>query len=93
MSESIVIDTTLSKQEKYAQLLPQAEALIKGETDAVANAANLCAMLKQAFGFFWVGFYFVKQHEGKQQLILGPFQGPVACTRIELGKGVCGTAW
>ena len=93
MSESIVIDTTLSKQEKYAQLLPQAEALIKGETDAVANAANLCAMLKQAFGFFWVGFYFVKQHEGKQQLILGPFQGPVACTRIELGKGVCGAAW
>lgn len=93
MSESIVIDTTLSKQEKYAQLLPQAEALIKGETDVVANAANICAMLKQAFGFFWVGFYFVKQHEGKQQLVLGPFQGPVACTRIEMGKGVCGTAW
>ena len=93
MSEAIVIDTTLSKQEKYAQLLPQAEALIKGETDAVANAANLCAMLKQAFGFFWVGFYFVKKHKGKQQLVLGPFQGPVACTRIELGKGVCGAAW
>ena len=93
MSEAIVIDTTLSKQEKYAQLLPQAEALIKGEVDAVANAANICAMLKQVFGFFWVGFYFVKKHEGKQQLVLGPFQGPVACTRIELGKGVCGAAW
>ncbi len=76
MSEAIVIDTTLSKQEKYAQLLPQAEALIKGEVDAVANAANICAMLKQVFGFFWVGFYFVKKHEGKQQLVLGPFQGP-----------------
>lgn len=93
MSESIVIDSALSKQEKYAQLLPQAEALIKGEVDAVANAANLCAMLKQVFDFFWIGIYFVKQHKGKQQLVLGPFQGPVACTRIELGKGVCGTAW
>lgn len=77
------------KKEIYESLLPQIEALIAGETDAVANMANVAAALKQAFDFFWVGFYIVKD----DVLVLGPFQGPVACTRIRYGKGVCGTAW
>lgn len=77
------------KAVKYQHLLPQIKALITGETDLVANLANVAAALKEQFGFFWVGFYMVKNNE----LILGPFQGPVACTRIQLGKGVCGTAW
>ena len=77
------------KAVKYQHLLPQIKALITGETDLVANLANVAAALKEQFGFFWVGFYIVKNNE----LILGPFQGPVACTRIQLGKGVCGTAW
>ena len=70
-------------------LLPQVKALIEGEEDLVANLANVAAVLKEAFDFFWVGFYLVKQ----DRLVLGPFQGPVACTRIRKGKGVCGTAW
>ncbi|MCD8176986.1 MAG: GAF domain-containing protein [Tannerellaceae bacterium] len=77
------------KKEIYESLLPQIEALIAGETDAVANMANVAAALKQAFDFFWVGFYIVKD----DVLVLGPFQGPVACTRIRYGKGVCGTIW
>ncbi|MCD7931891.1 MAG: GAF domain-containing protein [Tannerellaceae bacterium] len=77
------------KKEIYESLLPQIEALIAGETDAVANMANVAAALKQAFDFFWVGFYIVKD----DVLVLGPFQDPVACTRIRYGKGVCGTAW
>ncbi len=78
-----------TKEEKYQFILPQIKALIEGEPDAIANMANICAALKYAFDFFWVGFYLVKDN----QLVLAPFQGPVACTRIHLGKGVCGTAW
>ena len=78
-----------SKEEKYQSLLLQIRELIKNERDLIANLANTVAALKRAFGFFWVGFYLVKESE----LVLGPFQGPVACTRIPLGKGVCGTAW
>ena len=78
-----------SKQERYETLLPQLWALLAGETDVVANLANVAAALKQTFDFFWVGFYVVKG----DCLVLGPFQGPVACTRIRRGKGVCGTAW
>src|SRR5690606_20103729 len=89
MSESIFIPTEASKEEKYVSLLPQIEALISGEEDLIANLANISAALKEAFGFFWVGFYLVKGEE----LVLGPFQGPIACTRIGHGKGVCGTAW
>ena len=78
-----------SKEEQYLSLLPRVRSLIEGEVDLVANLANVAAALKEAFDFFWVGFYLVKQ----DQLVLGPFQGPVACTRIRKGKGVCGTAW
>jgi L-methionine (R)-S-oxide reductase len=78
-----------TKEERYALLLPQVKALVEGESDLVANLANVCAAVKETFGFFWVGFYLVKHNE----LVLGPFQGPVACTRIQRGKGVCGTAW
>ncbi|MBS1635947.1 MAG: GAF domain-containing protein [Bacteroidetes bacterium] len=88
MAEDLTIQGT-TKSERYTSLLPQIKALLEGETDAIANMANVCAALKEAFGFFWVGFYLVKDN----QLVLGPFQGPVACTRIALGKGVCGTAW
>jgi len=77
------------KEEQYQSLLPQIHELTKDEPDLIANLANIAAALKQAFGFFWVGFYIVKENE----LVLGPFQGPVACTRIAFGKGVCGTAW
>jgi len=79
----------MTKQETYQTLLPQIESLISGETDVIANMANIAAALHEAFGFWWTGFYRV---EG-QQLVLGPFQGPIACTRIPYGKGVCGTAW
>jgi len=78
-----------SKQEKYKALLPQLEALWSGEPDMIANMANTAAAIKQTFDFHWVGFYLVKGNE----LVLGPFQGPVACTRIGFGKGVCGAAW
>lgn len=78
-----------SKEEQYRALIPQIEALIMPETDFVANMANIAAALKEQFGFFWVGFYLVKNNE----LVLGPFQGPVACTRIASGRGVCGTVW
>ena len=89
MSESLFIPETATKSEKYKALIPQIEALISGEEDLYANLANIAAALKEGFGFFWVGFYLVKN----QQLVLGPFQGPIACTRINFGKGVCGTAW
>lgn len=89
MSENIVIPQTQNKEEKYISLLPQIKALISGEPDLIANLSNTSAALKEAFNFFWVGFYIVKD----QQLVLGPFQGPVACTRISQGKGVCGTSW
>jgi GAF domain-containing protein len=78
-----------SKEEKYQSLIPQIKALVEGESDSIANMANICAALKFGLNFFWVGFYLVKDN----QLVLGPFQGPVACTRINLGKGVCGTSW
>ena len=89
MAEQLVVSATATKAEKYEQLLPQIEALLADEPDEVANLANVAAALKQAMNFFWVGFYLVKGRE----LVLGPFQGPIACTRIGLGKGVCGTAW
>ncbi|MBO6073878.1 MAG: GAF domain-containing protein [Paludibacteraceae bacterium] len=79
----------MTKQEKYQALLPQIEALVAGEKDAIANMANVAAALHEAFGFWWTGFYRVDV----QQLVLGPFQGPIACTRIPYGRGVCGTAW
>ena len=78
-----------TKQEKYAVLYPQLEALLEGENDLIANLANVSAALKETFEFLWVGFYLVKEDE----LVLGPFQGTVACTRIPKGKGVCGTCW
>lgn len=78
-----------SKSERYVSLIPQLSALIGSETDVIANYANVCAALKESFGFLWVGFYRVLENE----LVLGPFQGPIACTRISYGRGVCGTAW
>ena len=78
-----------SKEQQYLSLLPKIKGLISGETDLVANLANIAAALKEQFNFFWVGFYLVKDDE----LVLGPFQGPVACTRIRKGRGVCGTSW
>lgn len=78
-----------TKEEQYEALLPQLQALVDGEPDRIANMANIAAVLKTQFDFFWVGFYLVRAAE----LVLGPFQGPVACTRITSGKGVCGTAW
>lgn len=88
MSEELTIASG-SKEEQYQSLLPQIQALVEGETDLIANLANICAALKEQFQWLWVGFYLVK----KGELILGPFQGPVACTRIKKGKGVCGTSW
>lgn len=89
MAETLVIDTQASKAKKYEQLLPQLKAMVQVETDLVANLANVSSALKYGMDFFWVGFYLVK--EG--QLVLGPFQGPIACTRIAKGKGVCGASW
>ena len=89
MAEELLISTSHDKAERYKTLVPQIEALITGESDVVANLSNIAAALKQAMNFFWVGFYLVKEN----QLVLGPFQGPIACTRINLGKGVCGTSW
>jgi L-methionine (R)-S-oxide reductase len=88
MAEDLQI-TGITKEEKYQSLLPQIQALVEGEKDNIANMANVCAALKYGMDFFWVGFYLVKE----EQLVLGPFQGPVACTRIHKGKGVCGTSW
>jgi len=88
MSENLSISNG-TKAEKYQELVPQLKALLLGEKDEIANLANFVAALKQTFGFFWVGFYMVKENE----LVLGPFQGPIACTRIKKGKGVCGTSW
>lgn len=88
MAEDLHINST-SKEGRYRELLPQVAALLDGETDLVANMANICAALKTCFDFFWIGFYLVRDN----QLVLGPFQGPVACTRIGFGKGVCGASW
>ena len=87
-----IFDDMETKRETYEALMPQIEALVNGETDSIANMANVAAVLHAAFGFWWTGFYRVTG-EGLQELVLGPFQGPMACTRIPYGKGVCGTAW
>jgi L-methionine (R)-S-oxide reductase len=88
MAEDLVL-TQGSRPEQYRNLIPQIKALLEGEPDPVANMANTAAALKEQFGWLWVGFYLVKGDE----LVLGPFQGPVACTRIRKGRGVCGTSW
>ena len=88
MAEDLLI-TKGTKEEQYESLLPQIKALLEGEPDLVANLANVAGALKEQFNWLWVGFYLVKNDE----LVLGPFQGPVACTRIRKGKGVCGTSW
>jgi L-methionine (R)-S-oxide reductase len=88
MAEDLQI-TDGTKEEQYLAILPQIKALLQGESDLVANLANAAAALKEQFGWFWVGFYLVKENE----LVLGPFQGPVACTRIKKGRGVCGSSW
>jgi L-methionine (R)-S-oxide reductase len=89
MAEDLIIANATSKEERYKTLLPQIKSLTEGESDVVANLSNVAAALKQTFNFFWVGFYLVKENE----LVLGPFQGPIACTRIHFGKGVCGSSW
>lgn len=89
MAEELFIENTATKEEKYRSLIPQIEALVTGESDLNANLANIAAALKYGMDFFWVGFYLVKEEE----MVLGPFQGPIACTRISKGKGVCGTTW
>ncbi|MFM8963159.1 MAG: GAF domain-containing protein [Sphingomonadales bacterium] len=88
MAEQLFFTST-DKSTRYAELLPQLEALIGSEQDPIANMANICATLKAAFNWFWIGFYVVRGNE----LVLGPFQGPIACSRIGFSKGVCGTAW
>lgn len=93
MAENLLIATESDKTSRYKTLIPQLEALTAGESDLTANLANIAAALKQTLDFFWVGFYLVKENAGKQELVLGPFQGPIACTRIGLGKGVCGASW
>ncbi len=93
MAEQQLNLSATSKSERYIELLPQIYAVIEGETDLIANLANVSAILKECFDFFWVGFYRVMEEVVSQQLVLGPFQGPLACTRIRKGKGVCGTAW
>ncbi len=87
--EEIKIGKSLTPKEQYEQLIPQIAALIESENDLIANLANITSALKYGMNFFWVGFYFIKNNE----LVLGPFQGTVACTRIGFGKGVCGMAW
>lgn len=89
MAESLAYSKTADRKTLYNELVPQIEALVAGETDGTANLANIAAVLKQAFGFFWIGFYLVKDG----QLVLGPFQGPLACTRIGFDQGVCGHAY
>ncbi len=89
MAESLAFSKTADRATVYQEILPQAAALIAGETDRIANLANIAAVLKEAFGFFWVGFYLLKNGE----LVLGPFQGPIACTRIRIGEGVCGRSF
>lgn len=89
MSEQLIVAQTTDKTERYKLLVPQIEALVSGEPDLVANLSNIAAALHQTMDFLWVGFYLVKEN----QLVLGPFQGPIACTRINKGKGVCGTSW
>jgi|SRR5688500_10636054 L-methionine (R)-S-oxide reductase len=89
MAEELIITSSADKEEKYNTLIPQLKGIIEGETDVIANLSNIAAALKQTMNFFWVGFYIVRG----EQLVLGPFQGPIACTRIDLGRGVCGKSW
>jgi L-methionine (R)-S-oxide reductase len=89
MAEDLIIEKNAGKEVQYKSLIPQIKALFSGEDDLIANLANVAAALKAQFGWFWVGFYLVKGEE----LVLGPFQGPVACSRIKKGKGVCGASW
>ncbi len=89
MAESITVPVATDRYALYGAIAPQIRALVTGETDLIANLANIAAVLKEVFGFFWVGFYLKKDG----QLVLGPFQGPLACTRIDFGKGVCGHAY
>ncbi|HVF46790.1 MAG TPA: GAF domain-containing protein [Pyrinomonadaceae bacterium] len=89
MADSVTFTKTSDKHTVYREITPQIASLVAGETDLIANLANIAAVLKEAFGFFWVGFYFVKQ----DRLVLGPFQGPLACTRINFDQGVCGHAY
>ena len=89
MAEELIISTSSDKKERYRTLIPQIQALVADEKDLIANLSNIAAALKQTMNFYWVGFYIVKENE----LVLGPFQGPIACTRIGFGKGVCGTSW
>ena len=96
MAEVLILSTSTDKSERYKSLVPQIEALIQGEPDVIANLSNIAAALRQSMNFFWVGFYIVKNNAmpaGRQELVLGPFQGPIACTRIAFGKGVCGACW
>ncbi|GAB00461.1 diguanylate cyclase [Acinetobacter venetianus] len=88
MAEELILQQG-QKAEQYQSIIPQIQAIIEDETDVIANLANICAALKQQFDWFWIGFYLVKDNE----LVLGPFQGPIACTRIAIGRGVCGSAW
>lgn len=89
MAETVSFSNTTDRKTLYDEIVPQIEALVEGETDLIANLANIAAVLKEAFGFFWVGFYLAKDG----QLVLGPFQGPLACTRISFDQGVCGHAY
>lgn len=93
MAENLIVPQTENREEKYKALVPQIEALIGNEKDLIANLANTAAALHQTFGFFWIGFYLVKKEGEDSELVLAPFQGPIACTRIKRGRGVCGTAW
>jgi len=90
MAEDLTLIQNGTKEEKYESLIPQITGLLYGETNLVANLSNIAAALKEAMNFFWVGFYLV---DSEDELVLGPFQGPVACTRIRKGKGVCGSSW
>ncbi len=89
MAEELILSDNLSKEEKYQQLIPQIKALVEGENNEIANLCNIMAALKFTFNWLWIGVYSVR----KDELVLGPFQGPIACTRIQLGRGVSGTAW
>ncbi len=89
MAEELHLASTTNKKELYESLLPQLQSLIEPETNLIANLANVSAALKQTFNWWWVGFYWVEENE----LVLGPFQGPIACTRIAMNRGVCGSAW
>lgn len=89
MTDTLTFDQSQTKEEKYSTLMPQLEALIHDEPNTIANLANITAALNEVFNYFWIGFYQVDGDE----LVLGPFQGPIGCTRIKFGKGVCGTAW